>query len=76
MGWWEGGRPVVSAPRQSGRVATKNALAVERREQCAEGTADDRAFDDADDQGPDGSKCEDVCGGGIRYKYGAQRESQ
>ena len=69
-------RACGECPRQSGSVATKNTPAVERREQCAEATADDRAFDGADDQGTDGSECEDVCGGGIRHKYGADYESQ
>ncbi len=61
-------------PRQSGRIVTKNA--VERPEQCAEATAYDRAFDDVDNQGADGCKCEDVRGGTIRYKCGAQPEPQ
>ena len=61
---------------QSGRVAAKNALAVERRGQYAEGAGDDRAFDGADNQGAEGSERENVRGEGNRYKYRAENEAE
>jgi hypothetical protein len=57
-------------------VATKNARAVDRREQCPECAADDGAFDDTNDHGSDGSEGQGVWSKGIGNERHAERESQ